>query len=106
MDEIKTLFPKDIDPENDIYLGETSVQIKGFHDGYPSIHLVKSYIKRVDNSEHFYHIFEHKTGTSAMNYGPRQYEQVANYLDISDYWTIFYKDDTSMMPINKSWRYE
>lgn len=94
--KIKCLFPRDIDPKKDIFLGETSVQIEGFH-GYPSIHLVKSYmlhdghdIEREEGS--FYHIFEYKAGTTAVNYDKREFDRTRKFIDLSKHWNVFYQD--------------
>ena len=102
--KIKCLFPKDIDQKSDIFLGETSVQIHSFHDNYPSIHLVKSYMLSDENHNervegNFYHIFEHKCGTTAINYGQNQFNQVKKYLDLSEYWNIFYLDSSNKFPL-------
>jgi hypothetical protein len=104
LETFKTLFPKDVNPQSDTFLGETSVQITGFHE-YPSVHLVKSYmVKKENEMEYFYHIFEYKAGTTLVNYGPSQYKQVEKFIDISDQWSLFYQDETSFMPISKDWR--
>jgi len=109
---MRSLHLEEINPEQDTFLGETSVQIKSFHDDYPSIHRVKSYLIRdlenQDDVNHLYHIFEYGCGTSAVNYNPRQYEQVKKCIDLSDHWTIFYKDLDSedLIPVSKRWRYE
>jgi hypothetical protein len=105
--KIKCLFPRDIDTKKDVYLGETSVQIDGFH-GYPSIHLVKSYMLADGHDvEHdtgsYYHIFYFKAGTTAINYGQRQFEQCRKFIQLNDHWNVFYQHDTDdfFMPIPK-----
>jgi hypothetical protein len=101
----KSLFPQNINTEKDVFLGETSVQIKSFHDNYPSVHLVKSYyISEGEYEDSFYHIFEYKTGTAVTNYNKKEYDQVAQFVDVSDHWTIFYKDDHHLMPVSKEYR--
>ncbi|TGB04683.1 hypothetical protein [Halobacillus salinus] len=110
MNENHALFPNDINTEKDVFLGETSVQITGFN-GYPSIHIAKSYLIRENDydDELFYHIFEHKTGTTLINYGPTQYRQVEKFIDITDRWSLFYKDSEDpnlLMPVPNSWRHE
>ncbi|MGG3843408.1 hypothetical protein [Anoxybacillus kestanbolensis] len=105
----KCLFPKDINPEKDVFLGETSVQIRSFDGKYPSVHLVKSYMLHDANVKDreegcFYHIFEYKCGTSAINYNYNQFEQVKKYIDLSPQWNIFYKDtddEHGLIPIPK-----
>lgn len=47
-DYMDNLMPSDININNDLFLGETSVQITGFH-GYPSIHIVRSYLIRLND---------------------------------------------------------
>lgn len=97
-----------INPKIDTFLGETSVQIKGY-DGYPSVHLVRSYLIKVDAyTTYFYHIFAWRCGTTVINYKPWHYQQVADFIDVSDFWDIFYVDveNTEPIPVNKDWRYK
>lgn len=105
--KIKCLFPIDIDESKDVFLGETSVQITGFH-GYPSVHLVKSYmladghdVEREEGSN--YHIFEFKCGTTTINYNQRVFEQVRKFIYLSEQWNVFYRHDTGdvFIPIPK-----
>lgn len=101
--KVKCLFPKDINPSKDIYLGETSVQIEGFH-GYPSIHLVKSYMLADGHDiEHdtgsYYHIFHFKAGTTAINYNQREFDQVRKFIQLNNHWNIFYQDHKGDIPI-------
>ncbi|MFS0603227.1 hypothetical protein [Peribacillus frigoritolerans] len=105
--KIKCLFPRDINENKDIFLGETSVQITGFH-GYPSVHLVKSYmlsdghdVERDEGSH--YHIFEFKCGTTAINYSQREFEQMKKFIALNEHWNVFYKHDTDdfFIPIPK-----
>lgn len=96
-----------IDPQADTFLGETTVQIRGY-DGYPSVHLVRSYlIKNDTDTAYFYHIFDWRCGTSVMNYKPWHYEQVAGFIDVSDYWDIYYVDaeNTDPLPVSLDWKH-
>ncbi|GIM44492.1 hypothetical protein DNHGIG_00410 [Collibacillus ludicampi] len=110
MSDIINVIGKDIDPERDIFLGETSVQITGFWD-YPSVHIVRSYQVRDtedagESAGGFYHIFHHKCGTTVVNYNRAQYEQVAKFIDVSDHWQIFYyNEEHGFWPVSKDWRY-
>jgi hypothetical protein len=105
----KCLFPRDITPERDVYLGETSVQIRSFGGKYPSVHLVRSYMLKDENEEReeggFYHIFEYKCGTTAVNYNLHEFMQVRKFIDLSPHWNVFYKDidwQGTLMPIPKA----
>jgi hypothetical protein len=105
--KVKCLFPKNINQSQDIYLGETSVQIEGFNN-YPSVHLVKSYmLSNGHDVEHdtgsYYHIFHFKTGTSAVNYGKREFDQVRKFIQLNKHWNVFYQDhkDDFLIPIPK-----
>ncbi|MFC7392947.1 hypothetical protein [Scopulibacillus cellulosilyticus] len=101
----KPLFPNRVDPDNDMFLGETFVQIKGW-DGYPSVHLVRSYRTISEEAENnYYHIFENRCGAKVINYNKEQYDQVMNYVDISDQWSIFYKEKAGLSPVPKSFRH-
>lgn len=92
VERIKSLF-KGIDPKKDTFLGESCVQIRGF-DGYPSVHTVRSYLIDLDPfTQYLYHIFRYHCGTSVANYNTAQYDQVARFIDVSDYWDIYYEDD-------------
>lgn len=105
----KEVFGKDIDPENDIFLGEKRVQIQD-RSGNPSVHLVRSYQTKPDPNDKrpgFYHIFFQKgEGRSAVNYNKPEYDQVKKFIDISDHWSIFYINESLglKIPVSKEWR--
>ncbi|MFJ5625326.1 hypothetical protein ACIQD3_22100 [Peribacillus loiseleuriae] len=104
----RSLSPNDINIKKDVFLGETCVQIESFHDGYPSVHIVRSYMLK-DSPERteggFYHIFKCISGTCVTNFKYKQYEQVKRHIDISDYWTILYLHEDNnggiLIPISK-----
>lgn len=81
------LISESCNPYKYVYLGETSVKIDGFH-GYPSIHLVKSYMLADGNEvEHGYrkllsYFFYFLAGTTAINYGQREFNQVRKLIQL------------------------
>ena len=84
------LFPKDIDPENDKLISESTLEFPcAFNTSY---HIVKSYEVRFGNSKgRKYHLFIHKSGKSVMNFTPSDYINfvASNGISISPEWTIF-----------------
>lgn len=105
--KVKCLFLKDINPKKDVHLGDTSVQINGL-DGYPSIHIAKSYMLAGGNHvEHdtgsFYYILHYKSGNTAVNYREEHFEQVGEIIQLNEHWNVFYQDldDDVLIPIPK-----
>lgn len=104
--QVKKVAGKDINPKKDLFLGETSVQIYGFSDDYPSVHIVRSYVTLDENKNWgaFYHIFDYKVGTTAINYNYKEWKQVKNLINLSKHWQVFYRDeDGTMMPVSRRW---
>ncbi|WP_436663562.1 hypothetical protein ACOALA_13550 [Alicyclobacillus acidoterrestris] len=92
-----------IDPKNDRLIGVMTVKIGEFVREEPSVHHVRSYINNATNQP--YHIFKWVSGLSAVNYNKREYDQLRDFIEVSDEWTIYYEEDgVKPFPVSKELR--